>query len=179
MNIDDDGKLKRRFTNKRVNAAKEGIGFLLTWDQFCGLLEDAGIQSSQLGITGYHLARNGDSGNYEVGNCRFITHKENYAERVESDAVREARKRNCKIMQEKRAAYPIEVRRSWSQNRRGWDYDRETLEKTGVLADRMRLVAESGIEIDSFGGLTKAARLLGVSHTHMRRMLKRFEQLTA
>lgn len=62
--LDDDGKLKRRFVNKRVNAKKENIPFNLTYEQYMELVNEAGLKSSQLGFTGegYVLGRNNDSG---------------------------------------------------------------------------------------------------------------------
>ena len=83
--INDDGKLKQRWKNKRVNAKAEELECNLTYDEFCQLVYDAGLVSSQLGFTGdcYVLARYNDSGNYDFGNCRFITQKENVAEKNE------------------------------------------------------------------------------------------------
>lgn len=81
--VNDDGKLKQRYINKRVNAQKEGIAFNLTYDQYVGLVASANLKSSQLGFTGenYVLGRYNDTGAYEVGNCRFITQKENAEEK--------------------------------------------------------------------------------------------------
>lgn len=80
--MNDDCKLKTRWVNKRVNAAKEGIDFDLTYDEFIELVSEAHLKSSQLGFTGenYVLARYNDQGAYTRGNCRFITQKENMAE---------------------------------------------------------------------------------------------------
>ena len=80
--IDDDGKLYRRYSNKRYNAKAEGIGFELTFAQYCDLMREAGLKSSDLGYTGkkYVLARYGDVGPYSKTNCRFITQKENMDE---------------------------------------------------------------------------------------------------
>lgn len=50
--VDDDGKLKRRWINKRVNAEKESIPFNLTYDEYVQLVESAGLKSSNLGFTG-------------------------------------------------------------------------------------------------------------------------------
>ena len=85
LQLDDDGKLNRRWINKRVNARKEGVECKLTFDEYCTLVKEAGLVSSQLGFTGenYVLARYNDSGDYEVGNCRFITQKENSDEKNE------------------------------------------------------------------------------------------------
>lgn len=110
LNIDDDGKLYRKFSNKGVNAQKENIPFLLTFDEFCTLLKDAGITSSQLGFTGdnYVLARYGDKGNYEVGNCRFITQIENAKEKTVTDKSREASRNNAAKMNQQNALLSTE-----------------------------------------------------------------------
>lgn len=86
--VDDDGKIQQRYCNKRVNAAKEGIDFELSFEEYCTLVKEAGLKSSQLGFTGdnYVLARYNDTGPYKYGNCRFITQKENYDEKVKSYA---------------------------------------------------------------------------------------------
>ena len=92
--VDDDGKLKRRWINKRVNAEKESIPFNLTYDEYVQLVESAGLKSSNLGFTGdnYVLARYNDTGAYAFGNCRFITHKENMEEQA-AYKVRQANKK--------------------------------------------------------------------------------------
>ena len=86
--VDDDGKIQQRYCNKRVNAAKEGIDFELSFEEYCTLVKEAGLKSSQLGFTGdnYALARYNDTGPHKYGNCRFITQKENYAEKVKNYA---------------------------------------------------------------------------------------------
>ena len=83
LDLDDDGKLKRKWINKCVNAKKEGLECELTYEEFCLLVSQANLVSSQLGFTGegYVLARYNDSGNYTLENCRFITQKENSDEK--------------------------------------------------------------------------------------------------
>lgn len=80
--IDDDGKLHKRYSNKKHNAKAEGIEFELTFAQYCDLIRTAKLKSSDLGYKGkkYVLARYGDIGPYSKTNCRFITQKENMAE---------------------------------------------------------------------------------------------------
>ncbi len=82
--LDDDGKLIQKWRNKCVNAKAEGIDCNLTFDEYCQLVDEAGLTSSQLGFTGegYVLGRVNDEGNYETGNCRFITQKENSDEKL-------------------------------------------------------------------------------------------------
>lgn len=103
--IDDDEKLKRKWINKRVNATAENIGFNLTYDEFCILVEEAKLVSSDLGFTGnnYVLARYNDTGDYIVGNCRFITHKENMAEQTRTQAQENSAKSNAAHMNKLRS----------------------------------------------------------------------------
>lgn len=81
--LDDDGKLIQKWRNKCVNAKAEGLKCKLTFEEYCQLVDQAGLVSSQLGFTGqgYVLARYNDEGDYEMGNCRFITQKENSDEK--------------------------------------------------------------------------------------------------
>ena len=104
LSIDDDGKLQQRFCNKRVNAKSENIPFDLTFEEYGKLVIEANLLSSDLGFTGnmYVLARYNDCGGYVYGNCRFITQKENAAEKVVSDCHRENSRRNAKLMNDKK-----------------------------------------------------------------------------
>ena len=81
--IDDDGKIQQKYVNKRVNSKSEGIEYNLTFEEYCKLVSDAGLVSSDLGFTGrgYVLARFNDEGGYEYSNCRFITQLENAHEK--------------------------------------------------------------------------------------------------
>ena len=92
--VDDDGKLVRRYVNKRVNAAKESIDFVLTFDEFVALFRTAGIVSSMCGNKGYQLARDDDTGPYADWNCGFKTHTENQAEKRITPAVVRASRLN-------------------------------------------------------------------------------------
>jgi len=89
-------KLKRKLINKRGDARRKGLMCDLTAINVQGLLDDAGITVDDWSIRGYHLARYNDSGNYELGNCRFITYAENIAERKTSEAMRVAASRNIR-----------------------------------------------------------------------------------
>lgn len=82
--LDDDGKLIQKWRNKCVNALHENIPFSLTFDQFCTLVNEANLVSSDLGYSGhdYVLARYNDVGGYEYENCRFITQKDNNDEKL-------------------------------------------------------------------------------------------------
>lgn len=83
IELDDDGKLRQRWYNKQMNARKEGLECFLTFDEYCQLVKDAGLVSSNLGFSGdkYVLARFNDQGDYTLDNCRFILQAENAKER--------------------------------------------------------------------------------------------------
>lgn len=87
-------KLYRKYSNKKVNAHKEKIDFLLSFEEYEQLVKDANITVDDIGIKGYHLARYNDTGNYELGNCRFIYYLDNYAEKKITIATREAARQN-------------------------------------------------------------------------------------
>jgi len=90
IELNDDGKLYERYLAKKSNDRyHEKRGFDLTFEEYCQLVKEAGIKSSQLGIHGYVLARYNDEGRYAVGNCRFITQLDNLKERKVSDKMRE------------------------------------------------------------------------------------------
>ena len=46
--LDDDGKLKRRYINKRVNAAKENIPFKLSFEEYVNLGEKKISEKSRI-----------------------------------------------------------------------------------------------------------------------------------
>lgn len=84
--LDDNGRLEHHYRQKRSNAKRKHIPFSLTLDDYCELVERAGIKSSNLGrqpsgTGGYDLARWYDVGGYSFDNCRFITHAANLKER--------------------------------------------------------------------------------------------------
>ena len=96
--MNDDGKLYAKWLNKRNNAKLEGLTCELTYEEFCHLVKEANIKSSDLGFSGngYVLARYNDEGPYKYGNCRFITQAANAKEKVISEASRNASKQNIK-----------------------------------------------------------------------------------
>lgn len=95
-NLDDDGKLYRKYYNKKINALKENIGFYLTFDEYKQLMIESGFKSSDLGFTGNNivLARYEDNGDYTIDNCRFITQFENIQEKKITEKSRIASANN-------------------------------------------------------------------------------------
>lgn len=90
IELDDDGKLMQKWRNKCVNALSENLRCFLTFDEYCQLVKQAGLKSSQLGYTGdgYVLARYNDAGDYTIDNCRFITQAENATEKDTSHLIK-------------------------------------------------------------------------------------------
>ena len=107
MELNDDGQLHVHYTRKREAAKKEKVGFELTFEEYCKLVQEAGLKSSGLGYKAADgrkivLARVGDEGPYKYGNCRFTTQKENAQERKVSEKSRENSRRNAAIMNSKK-----------------------------------------------------------------------------
>lgn len=72
-----------KWSNLRSNSVY--CDFKLSFDQYIQLAVDAGLTSpNQIGhgSDSYCMGRLGDRGDYELGNCRFITQKQNQQERV-------------------------------------------------------------------------------------------------
>ncbi len=69
-------------TSKRYDREGHRIEWKLTLDEMVQLAEEAGITPDQVGTknTDHLLGRINDLGNYEVGNCRFITVLDNKIE---------------------------------------------------------------------------------------------------
>lgn len=81
-NLDSESirRIRAYRTKKQTNAKRSGKGFHLDVFDICYLLQEAGITIWDVGNAKYVLGRYGDTGDYEIGNCRFITQKENIAE---------------------------------------------------------------------------------------------------
>lgn len=96
--LDDDKKLYSKYLNKCNNARFAGVHCLLTFHEYCLLVKEAGLKSSDLGYSGrgYDLARIGDEGDYTYGNCRFITHRQNTQERQYSETALSKMKASAK-----------------------------------------------------------------------------------
>lgn len=101
--LDDDGKLFTKYVMKKENATHEGLQCLLTFDEWCRLVKEAGLKSSDLGFSGrgYVLARYHDEGDYVYGNCRFITQQENADEKILSEKSIESSSRNMRKFNER------------------------------------------------------------------------------
>ena len=104
LEVDDNNKLYRKFINKGVNAKAEGLICELTFEEYCKLVKEAGLVSSQLGYTGenYVLARYNDKGNYTYSNCRFIKQIDNIHERKLTDKSRESSRLNARKLNSRR-----------------------------------------------------------------------------
>ena len=76
---------KRWKTNgKRTDREGNPITFHLKTKDIRFLLEEAGIEYTDVGVGAdkYCLARDNDLGSYTIGNCRFITNRENNRDAV-------------------------------------------------------------------------------------------------
>lgn len=77
----------RKWRNLKNNVVHRNVECLLSFKQYVRLARKAGIDHpDQIGNYrgDYQMARYGDTGNYVLGNCRFITKEENLKELVEN-----------------------------------------------------------------------------------------------
>ena len=83
IKTEEDVALYKYWKYKKNNFLKSEVKFLLSPSELLSLLEDVGISIHQVGSgpRNYNLARHGDTGNYEVGNCRFIPKIDNILEK--------------------------------------------------------------------------------------------------
>ncbi|BCG50032.1 hypothetical protein [Ralstonia phage RP13] len=72
-----------KYNSKKNSAKIEKIDFSLSFDEYLYKGFEAGLTSStQINPSGYHLSRVADKGGYYKDNCRFLTCKENHAEKI-------------------------------------------------------------------------------------------------
>ena len=117
--IDDDGKLKKRYINKKYAARYVNIDFDLSFNEYCELVSKAGLKSSNLGYNGdkYVLARYNDTGGYNKHNCRFITQKENMKERKTTNNIKRESSKNIHKAIEKYRSMSLEEKSEAIMNR--------------------------------------------------------------
>jgi hypothetical protein len=75
-----------KYQNLRSSAVKRNVNMCLSFRQYIKLAKKAGLKEpSQIGRTSvdnYQMGRIGDTGDYEWGNCRFITMEQNKNEKI-------------------------------------------------------------------------------------------------
>lgn len=157
--LDDDGKLYSKWLNKRNNAKKEGILCLLTFDEYCHLIKEANLKSSDLGFSGnnYVLARYNDLGDYTYSNCRFITQIDNAKEKIITDKSRTSSSNNIQKFNHNRNDYYtknpdklIELKNKISEGVRNSEYYKQ-LELKRQLLDLNKNPSYSGERNSQFG----------------------------
>ena len=83
IETEEDAALYKYWKYKKNNFLDTEVKFLISPSEIVSLLNDAGITIFQVGQGKgkYNLSRYGDTGNYEVGNCRFIPQIDNIMEK--------------------------------------------------------------------------------------------------
>lgn len=164
-----DQKLKRKYINKRVNAKKEGIDFDLSLEDFIKLLDEANISYNDIGNRGYHLARKNDIGPYKIGNCNFITYKENLAQKkisLPTEKSREASRKNIQKALEKLKNLTKEDREIYRAN-----FGHPTELKQSEIENRLQKIASIPKE---WGWKVKAGKVLNMTPQAVGRFYKKY-----
>ncbi len=163
-------KTYRKYSNKRVNARKENIGFFLSFNDYCQLMREANITHKDIGNIEFHLARYRDKGGYVLGNCRFIPYKENVAERIPSEVSRKASSRNItKVLFTRSKEEKSRIGRlgglvSGGQNK-----------LTSIEIDRRKKLIEfNNIDLSKYGWVSKVSKLFGLSCAQVKRFIGKY-----
>ena len=170
-------KIYMKYSNKRVNAKKENIPFYLSFKEFCELLDRANIEESDIGVTGFHLARFNDTGPYSIDNCRFIPYKDNIKEKIISTKSKIACRNNMlniihnRSAEEKSRIATIAAKASVKSPHSIAGKNKLTIEE---IEKRVCKIKNSGINLHKYGWVSKVAALLGISHTQVRRFMKTY-----
>ena len=175
-----DRKLKQKYINKRVNAKKENIDFNLSLEDFIRLLDEANISYNDIGNRGYHLARKNDIGPYKIGNCNFITYKENLAQKkisLPTEKSREASRKNIQKALEKLKNLPKEKQDEILQKAKiGREISRAnfghpTELKQSEIENRLQKIASIPKE---WGWKVKAGKVLNMTPQAVGRFYKKY-----
>jgi hypothetical protein len=164
--------LREKIKRKKGNAEKVGLAFRLTREEVEKLLGEAGITAEDWSRYGYHLARFGDTGDYEVGNCRFIPAKENYAEKVISNRHRESARRIMTnyVHSLSREEQLVRVKRTNEFNVGG--HNKLTNDQLKEKFDKVK-----HIDFSRWRSRTQAAKILGCTGRHASRLVKRWKEI--
>lgn len=141
--LDDDDKLRHKWLQKKHNAHHvQHIEFNLSFEEYCQLMDEAGIVSSQLGIAldKYVLARNGDAGPYSIGNCRFTTQRENMIEKNNNHGWATHENPYKPLSKEEREARKVKLAERAEQKR--LEDDRKAKDREKFIAFRETKLAE-------------------------------------
>lgn len=84
LNPEDLVVWQKKWKGLKGTSASRGTAFLLSFEDYVTIAADSGLKSPDLigrGLGKYGMGRLGDSGDYVIGNCRFITNAQNIEER--------------------------------------------------------------------------------------------------
>ena len=114
--------LKSKYRDHKYNAAKRGVPFRLTFEEWLNIWSESGHLHERGRHAGdYVMARFGDAGAYEVGNVKIIPHIENIKERkfsAEAIALKSAARLGKPHLGPKR--HSDETRAAMAEARRLW-----------------------------------------------------------
>lgn len=154
---------------KKINAAKEGLNFLLCEAEIVALLQAAGITVEDWAFMGYHLSRYNDEGHYTIGNCRFIPYRVNYAEKKISEKSRQTSREK---MERINRNLTFEAR---SRNGKLGIKGGENKLTNSELKRRFDLIQH--LDFDKKGFYGRASEILGISYSHVRRLCVRWRAM--
>lgn len=166
--------IRRKYSNKKVNAAKEKISFELSLKEFILLMVDAGITVVDLGVKGYHLSRYNDSGSYSYTNCRFVPYYVNFSEKKISEKARRSSRKNIlrhNVSLSKEEYVQRGLKAAATRKIRGTCTGGHNRLSSDIINERLTSIKNSDIDLTRYGWVNKVSKLLGISHTQVRRFM--------
>lgn len=160
LNSADYLRWKKLWSALCSHAQGRGAVCYLTFDQYVRLALDAGLTSPDqigVGIDKYQLGRIGDTGNYELGNCRFITMRQNLDERFLNGGTREAGRKKSGRTKDNDPGVASQAQIIKDQNRRKF----QLVDPNGVIhyGDCLTdFCAEHGLNRRSIYGILSGSR---------------------
>jgi hypothetical protein len=109
LNPDLYSEYRIKYNTFKYNLEKRNGVSRLTLKQYMKLAKEAGIEPGQIGLRNgqYQLGRLGDTGEYKIGNVRFITKEQNMKELYDNGGLHRG---IAKRMARRREIVGIEIR---------------------------------------------------------------------
>jgi DNA invertase Pin-like site-specific DNA recombinase len=176
--LNNDGKLKKKFSNKKADAKNRNIDFNLSFNDYCNLMIKVNIKSSDVNPRGFHLSRIGDKGDYSIENCRFVWFKENQKEMISHNRdkfIKHGQKQGRISFLNKTGLFSKEnqVKNKNRIPKNGFKSGKDNpfyISKEEINK-RIELIKE--VDFTKWGYVNKVAKILNMSHTNVRRFLNK------
>lgn len=163
----------KKYKQKIINAALCNLKVNITFEQYCEKMVHAKITPEMISRSGYHLARLGDTGDYNLDNCRFITAHENILERDSRYPRSQKQSEHSKDLGTRNLRDRIDLAAAGRQSL----LVQRQKKRIDIDLRRLNLVintVKSSLNLNTWGWTGTVATKFKVSHTEVRRAFTQF-----